>query len=519
MTQPTQAPQTVHTEVLVLGSGAGGLSAAVTAAHLGRSVIVAEKAPRLGGTTAWSGGWMWIPRNPLAREAGVHEDPQAAWSYLQHELGDRFDAPRVAALLNHGPAMVDFFRRHTALQFVDGNAIPDFHGHSPHAGVGGRSMCAAPFDGKRLGADLQRIEPPLPPNTVWGMGIAAGSDLRHFLNALRSWASFVHVSRRIARHVVDCLWHGQGTHMVNGHALVGGLVKSALDAGVQLWTQHAGLSLLTESANGHTRVVGATLQGPHGRVTVRASHGVVLACGGFPRDAQRLSALVPHAPTGQEHHSAGFTHNTGDGLRLGESVGATVSHGLVQVLALAPVSLVPKAGGGFHHFPHLIERAKPGLIAVTAQGQRFTNEANAYHDVMQDLLRATPAGAHEAWLVADHRFVRRYGLGAVKPFPFAISPWLAKGYLRRGHSLQALAQQCGIDAPALQATVDRFNAQVERGIDPDFGKGETPYNRIQGDADWAKAQGWTNPCMGRIDQGPFYARSSWAAWAALPACA
>ncbi len=501
-------PPTVHTDVLVLGSGAGGLSAAVTAAHLGMKVIVAEKAQRLGGTTAWSGGWMWIPRNPLAREAGVHEDPQAPWSYLQEELGTPWGQPqaaRVQALLRHGPAMVDFFRRHTALQFIDGNAIPDFHGQRPHAGLGGRSVCAAPFDGRALGADLARIEPPLPPNTLWGMGIAAGSDLRHFINALHSWASFKHVARRLTRHAIDRLVHGQGTHMVNGHALVGALVKSATAAQVQLWTQHAGVRLLTDTQAGAERVVGAELLGPNGRLIVRAERGVVLACGGFPRDVARLRELVPHAPTGHEHWSAGFTHNTGDGLRLGESVGGTVSRDLHQPMALAPVSLVPKAGGGFHHFPHLIERAKPGLIAVTAQGLRFTNEANAYHDVMQDLLRATPAGAHEAWLMADHRFVRRYGLGAVKPFPFALGPWLANGYLRRARTLDELAQACGIDAQALTTTVARYNAQALSGDDTDFGKGQTPYNRIQGDADWAKAQGWPNPCMGPLEQGPFYA--------------
>jgi hypothetical protein len=185
----------------------------------------------------------------------------------------------------------------------------------------------------------------------------------------------------------------------------------------------------------------------------------------------------------------------------------------VQAAALAPVSLVPRANpgsksnqGSVAHFPHLIERAKPGLIAVNVQGQRFTNEANSYHDFMQGLLATTPAGqAPEAWLVCDHAFIRYYGLGAVKPAPMLLSPWLKNGYLKRGHNLTELAKNCGINAQALQATVQRYNALAQDGKDRDFGKGETPYNRIQGDAIRAARHGLRNPCMGPITQGPFYA--------------
>ena len=170
------------------------------------------------------------------------------------------------------------------------------------------------------------------------------------------------------------------------------------------------------------------------------------------------------------------------------------------------VSLVPRADGSVAHFPHLIERAKPGLIAVTARGQRFTNEADSYHDFMQGLLAATPQGeTPEAWLVVDHAFIRYYGLGAVKPFPLPLGPWLKNGYLKRGRTLAELAQACGIQAAALQATVERYNAMALQGRDQDFAKGETPYNRIQGDAIRAQAAGLKNPCMGPLAQGPFYA--------------
>lgn len=500
------AHRTLDCDLLVIGSGAGGLSAAVTAAHLGLNVIVAEKDAHYGGTTAWSGGWMWIPRNPLAVEAGIHEAIDKPLSYLRHELGEQFDEARARSFLDNGPRMVDFFRRKTALQFIDGNAIPDFHGHTPDAATGGRSVCAAPFDGRRLGERLHDLKAPLHETTLWGMGIASGAELRHFLNALHKPASFWYVTKKVLRHWRDLLVHRRGTQLVNGNALVAGLARSLLDQGGQILTNSPATRLLKNDG----RVTGAVLHTPQGALHVQAHRGVVLACGGFPHDPKRKQQLLPHAPTGQEHWSAGNRGNTGDGLRLGESAGGQVARDLVQAAALAPVSLVPRANPGSEgtvaHFPHLIERAKPGLIAVTARGERFTNEANSYHDFMQGLLAATPAGQKpEAWLLCDHAFIRCYGLGAVKPAPMPLTPWLGNGYLKRGDTLAELARACGLDAERLQATVQRYNAMVAEGKDLDFAKGETPYNRIQGDAIHAMARGLPNPCMGPIARGPFYA--------------
>lgn len=493
-----QPGPTIDCDLLVVGSGAAGLSAATTAAHLGLRVVVAEKEAQFGGTTAWSGGWMWIPRNPLALDAGIREDLQQALLYLRHELGPRFDETRARAFLANGPRMVSFFRQHTQLQFIDGNAIPDFHGDSPGAALGGRSVCAAPFDLRSLGPRLRELKPPLLEMSLWGMGIASGAELRHFLNARRKPASAFYVLRRLLRHALDLLRHGRGMRAVNGNALVAALAASALERGVELRTHSPVLRLL----RGADRVEGAVLGSPAGEITVRARCGVVLAAGGFPHDPERQRQLVPHVREGHTHWSAANPGNTGDGLRLGESAGAVVAADLAQTMALAPVSLVPRSDGSVARFPHLIERAKPGVMTVREDGRRFCNEADSYHDVMQALLRATPEGqAPEAWLVCDQRFVRRYGLGAVKPAPFSLAPWLASGYLRRGHSLAGLAADCGIDAAALEATVARYNAQALRGQDDDFGKGRTPYNRVQGEPDSA----YPNPCMAPIEHGPFYA--------------
>lgn len=488
---------TVECDLLVVGSGAGGLATAVTARWLGLDVIVAEKAPLLGGTTAWSGGWMWIPRNPLAIAAGIIESADEPRRYLRHELANHYDAARVDMYLDAGPRMVDFFTSKTALQFIAGNTIPDFHGNSPGAALGGRSVCAAPFDGRELGARLQDLRPPLAETAPFGMAIASGADLKHFLAATYDVPSFRHVAGRIARHGVDLVRHGRGMHLVNGNALVARLLKSADDLGVRIWTSAAVQQLARGSAGA---VIGATIERDGVMIKVAARRGVVLAAGGFPHDRVRKAQLFAHDPSGTEHWSAAPPSNSGDGLRLGEAVGGDVRRDLTEPGAWAPVSLVPRSDGTVGHFPHLIERGKPGLIAVRRDGRRFANEADPYHDVMKALFAATPVGeAPAAWLICDHAFIRRYGLGAVRPRPFPLTPWLRNRYVLRGADPADLARQCGIAEGAFAETIAAFNRDASNGQDTAFGRGGTPYNRIQGEATHGP-----NPCVRALDHPPYY---------------
>ena len=486
--------------MLVVGSGAGGLAAAVTAAHHGLEVIVAEKEPVFGGTSAWSGGWLWIPRNRHAVAAGIVEDIEAPRTYLRHELGNGFEAAKVEAFLAEGPRMVEFFEDGTEVKFIPGNAVPDFHGRSPGAVTGGRSVCAAPYDGRRLGALIGKLRPPLREMSVFGMGITSGADLKHFLNATRAPASALHAARRLGRHVLDLLRHRRGMQLVNGNALVARLLRSAADAGVELRESSPVVRLLTRGG----RVTGAVLRGPGGgERVVEARRGVVLAAGGFPHDPARQAAMFAHvAAGGGTHHSAAPPTNTGDGLRLGEAAGGRVVGDFASPGAWAPVSRVPRPDGSTGNFPHLVERAKPGLIAVTAEGRRFVNEAGSYHDFMRGLLAAVPPGREvAAWLVCDHRFQRRYGLGFAKPTPFPLGPVLRSGYLKRGATPEALARECGIEPAGLAATLAAWNRHAQEGRDPEFDRGGTPYERVQGDADYPGP----NPCVAPIERGPFYA--------------
>jgi len=496
------APASQHCDLLVIGSGAGGMSAAVCAAHLGLSVIVLEKESHIGGTTAWSGGWMWVPRNPLAVHAGIVEDLAQPRQYLQSVLGQQYPvhAERLEAFLQHAPHMVQFYLDHTALRFVDGNHIPDFHGNLPGARAGGRSVCAAPLDatiwGPNWDKDLVRLRPPRDILSFLGMSI--GADVRHFQRSGRAWDSFVYVARRVMRHLWQCLRYGQGSLRMGGNALAAGLLRSALDKNVTFLTQHSAQQLLHE----HDRVAGARVIGPDNTsLHIHARCGVVLACGGFPHDHQRKAALFPHAPTGHEHHSAAPPSNTGDGIRLGEQAGGVMGGDTAHAGAWAPVSLVPRQGGSYAHFPHLLERGKPGLIAVDAQGQRFVDEAGDYHSFMCALFQRSGTQPVHAWLICDHHFQRRWGLGYAKPRPLPLSPYLKSGYLQRADTLQALAQQCGIDPHALQTTVAQYNQAAERGEDPQFGRGSTPYDRQQGDPEHPGP----NPCVAPIAKPPFYA--------------
>ncbi|MDW7745577.1 FAD-dependent oxidoreductase [Halomonas sp.] len=485
-------------DLVVVGSGAAGLSAAVTAAWHGLTVVVVEKAEGLGGATAWSGGWMWAPLNPLAKAAGIEEDPETVRTYLRHELGERYDPAKIDAFLDAAPKMVEFFHDNTALQFADGNAIADIHGDTPGAGTGGRSVIAAPFDGRELDRKtLKKLRKTMPETAFLGMPIQAGPDLMAFLSVTRSIKSFAHVTRRLSRHLYDLVRHGRAMQLVNGVALTGRLARSADDLGVETWVSSPAKRLIKEG----THVTGVVVETPGGEITLNARRGVVLAAGGFPWDVTRRKALFPHTPTGEEHWPLPPRSASGDGLRLGESVGGEVDTSLYSPVAWAPVSVVPYQDGHVGHFPHIIDRGKPGIIGVLSNGKRFVNEASGYYDYVDAMVKAVPENeALCSWLVCTHRFQRRYGIGITRPAPVPFRHWIRKGYLKAGKTVEELARNCGIDPDGLAATVADYNRHAARGEDPEFGRGSTPYNRKSGDP----AHG-PNPCVAPLDQGPFYA--------------
>lgn len=486
-------------DVLVVGSGGGGLASAVSAAHRGFRTLVVEKEPVFGGTTARSGGWMWIPNNAPARREGVEDSAEKARTYLQHEAGEHFDAARVDAFLEAGPKAVDFFEEKTSLKFDLGPTFADYHPDAPGGMDGGRSIVARPFDGRALGKEIKRLRPPLAEITFLGMMIGSGKELLHFFNVTRSPVSAFYVGKLFFTFLRDMAFHGRPMRLMNGNALVARLAKSCFDKDVPIWTRAPVKSLVRDDDG---RITGAIVETVKGTVEVRAAKGVVLAAGGFPQDVVRRRDLFPHAPSGNEHASPAPPGNTGDGLRLGEAVGAGIDDTLPHAAAWVPISRPVRPDGTLGTFPHFVDRSKPGVIAVTRSGRRFVNEADSYHDFGQAMVRRCEEEGGEicAFFIVDHRTLRRYGLGYVKPAPVPYEKHIRSGYLFRGRTLAQLAEQIGADPAGLEDTVARFNAPARRGEDPEFGRGSTSYNRSLGDPEHKP-----NPCVAPIEQAPFYA--------------
>lgn len=484
-------------DVLVIGSGAAGMAAAVTARHHGLDVLIVEKEPKFGGTTARSGGWLWIPGTSLAKSWGMDASAEVARAYLRHEAGNSFDGERVDAFLANGPKAVDFFIGNTALRFDMPLVFPDYHAEAPGGAQGGRSMVTRPFDGRALGAHLESLGMPLPELTLFGMMLGSGKEIVHFMRVTRSIASAFYVARRLGRHFLDVLMHGRGMTLTNGNALAGRLAKSAFYLGIPLWLSSPAKELVI--VDGAVR--GAVVEREGHKTRIDARRGVVLACGGFPHDIERRRTLFPHAPTGAEHWSPGPSGNSGDGLRMAEALGARIDTTLPHAAAWVPVSRIIRPDGTTGVMPHFIDRAKPGVIAVTRKGLRFTNEGSSYHDFVQAMVAACD-GENEvsAFLICDRRALRKYGLGCVAPFPMPMGRHLRSGYLLRGRTPAELARRAGIDAAALGATVAAFNRFAREGHDPAFGKGSKAYNRYQGDALHGP-----NPCVAPLDVAPYYA--------------
>lgn len=484
-------------DVLVAGSGAAGLTAAITAAHYGLEVVVAEKELLLGGTTARTAGSMWLPCSRIAAARGIKDSPDNVRTYVRTMAGERFDEQRVNAFIENSPLVLDFFLDKTAVRVFCPVNGSDYHPELPGGIEVGRALYSEPFDGRVLGEYFRKLAGPLPEATFLGIMPQLGAELLHFLRANRSAQSAWYVGRLLARRACDQIVYGRGTRLTNGAALAGRLVRSALDFGIPLWMSSS-VSSLTSRDGG---VSGAVLDTPSGKVTVRARRGVVLACGGFSHDESLRKTFFARALNAHRYWPATAPGAVGIGLRLGQSVGAAVNNNLLAPAAWSPMSLVPKANGEVGVLPILWGRAVPGVIAVMGNGRRFVNEANSYHEFGEALIAATK-GTDEvcAFMVCDSAALRRYGLGYVRPFPIPHAHHLRSGYLMRGNTLAELARAAGIDAGALQTTVEAVNRDAREGKDSAFGKGTTPYNRHMGDALHKP-----HPCLSPLEHPPFYA--------------
>ena len=491
MSFPTQC------DVIIVGSGAAGLSCAITAKKRGLSVVVLEKEPVFGGTTALSGGVLWIPLNHHGLKQNPQDTIELVHTYMQQETGGFYDPLAVQTFVENGSKMVDFFERETEMQFVP-TLYPDYHPHVPGGAAIGRSILAKPYDIRGLGQDMKRLKLPLKTITFMGMMFnSSNADLKHFFLATKSLTSFFYVAKRLVNHIKELVLYQRAVQVTSGNALAARLAKSALDLGIPIFTSTPAEKILFEN----DKVVGVKAGGNGNGQSIHSRLGVVLACGGFPHDVKRIAQAYPHLKGGGDHLSPTPKSNTGDGVRMAESVGADASIRFNDSAAWMPVSKVDYGNGEIGVFPHLLDRYKPGVIGVMRNGKRFANESNSYHDVGVDMIRASEGRKETVmWLVCDKTTLGKYGLGFVKPAPVPIGKLIRNGYLLTGNTLAQLAEVAGIDAQALEETVREYNLGAVEGNDLQYGRGTTAFNRYLADPE----QG-PNPCVAPILQGPYFA--------------
>ena len=486
-------------DAIVLGAGAGGMTAAAVAAAEGLRVLLIEKSAQVGGTTAVSGGMVWVPANAKMAQAGIVDTLEQAQLYLRQSVPGSVNEHLRSRFLASADAAIAYLERKTSVRLKPVGNYPDYYPDLPGATRGGRVLEPVPFDGRMLGENFRLLRQPLPEFMLFGGMMIDRADIPHFRRAGRSLLAASRVARLIARYGWQRLFADRGTSLYLGNALAARLLHSLLRLHVELAlsTEVAGLTYENGKVAGVAIARGRN--GEAGRKDIRACKGVVLATGGFSQDPRMRARYLP---AGAGILSAACASNAGDGLRLGIAAGGSMCEGNADNAFWTPVSRLDRHDGSQGVFPHTVtDRGKPGVVAVNGRGCRFTNEAQSYHEFVRAMFRGDNEGpCIPAYLICDRRFLWRYGLGAVKPFALSIGAHVRGGYLVRGPTIGALAARLGIDPETLAATVARYNDGARRGIDPEFGRGGDVYQRYLGDADHGP-----NPCVAPIEHPPFYA--------------
>lgn len=475
-------------DVLVVGAGAGGMAAAFAAAAHGLDVCLVEKEPVVGGSTALSGGVIWAPGNRIFAGAREADPAGAALTYLRAEAGNRLDETLARRFLAEAPRVLDFLVAQAGLKLV-APVYPDYHPALPGWSAGGRAVRPAPFDGRRLGADLALLRRPLPSMTLLGGMMVSAEDIAPLSQATRSPQAAIVAARLLGRYAKDRVRHGRATRLTNGNALAGALLHALLARRVR---PHTGVAL-QEVVLRDGRVEGAVLVRNGTPHRMRARRGVVLATGGVPHDAA-LRAELGLAGAGPSLAPAG---STGDGVRAARAVGGALRGDVASPVAWVPVSDVPSPDGGTTPYPHFFDRSKPGFIILDRTGRRFASEALSYHD-LGPLIAARPGG--EAFLIGDARAVRRHGIGAARPWPATNGALRRAAYLVREPTPDALARRLGLDPSAVVRSLATWNASAASGEDPEFNKGRDAYQRHIGEAGHLP-----NPCIAPLVEPPFFA--------------
>jgi succinate dehydrogenase/fumarate reductase flavoprotein subunit len=482
-------------DVVVIGAGAGGMTAAAVAAAEGLSVLVIEKTVFVGGTTAWSGGMVWIPVNAAMKQAGLPDSPSGAASYLASTVPESENADLRETFLARGPEAVEYLAANTEVRLQPVKVYPDYYPEKSGATAGGRVLEPVSFDGARLGVNFGRLRPPLPEFALFGGMMVNRLDIPHLRKFGRSFRSTLRALRLVSQYAWQRLGAPRGTTLHLGNALAARLYASLLTRNVDLMFGVTVEHLLIEG----DAVRGVQIADSSGTRRIVARKGVVLATGGFSHDKSLRERLFPAAAGSV---SATSPAGSGDGLRIAIAAGASMGTVVASPAYWAPASRFQRADGSHGVFPHTVtDRSKPGVIAVNASGKRFVNEALSYHEFVLAMLRdGNDAAGRPFYLICDRHFLWKYGLGRVQPFTRRIKRYVKSGELVEAASIDALADLIGVEKSALSSTVDKYNAHARIGLDPEFGRGTNIYQRHLGDPNHSP-----NPCVAPIEQAPFYA--------------
>ena len=480
-------------DVLIAGAGAAGMTAALVCALNGLRVLLCEKSSQVGGTTAISAGTIWVPGTRQAVEAGFKDDIPEARRYLDSIIGEATDGRR-EAYLTTGPELVEYLAANSEVKFSLYAKHPDYLSNRPGTTLAGRALAPLPFDGRLLGADFALLRAPIGEFMALGGMMIGRDDIEPLSRPFGSVANFRRVLSLLWRHTTDRLGHPRGTRLLMGNALAARLFYSLRQRNVPVWL-NASLRELT-SAGG--RVTGATLSVDGVTRHVTARRAVVLATGGFGGSVEKLNEYV-RPPL---KHAVAFPGARGEGVAAARAAGAAVEHDHAQPAFWTPVSETGWLAGGRGAYPHLaLDRSKPGLIAVNNAGRRFVDEAVSYHEFVIGMHRShVTVPTIPAWLICDRAFVERYGLGRVPPGRRSLRKLTASGYVFEAETLDTLSEKIKVDAVGLRDSVARNNRSVETGVDEDFGKGSTDFDRHNGDPGHKP-----NPCIGPIGGPPYYA--------------
>ncbi|WP_298600167.1 FAD-dependent oxidoreductase, partial [uncultured Zoogloea sp.] len=485
-------------DVIVVGSGAGAMTAAITAADQGFSVLVVEKSDKFGGTSAISGGGIWIPNNHYFKRMGGHDSHALALTYLRAATNGRVDESRLLAYLEHAPKMIQYLETKSRVRYAVAHKYPDYYQHLPGALPGGRSLDPELFDTSLLGDELKNLRTPSPSTLLMGRIAWTARDAHKAMAKERGWR--LKIMGLMLRYQLDLRWRRK-TRMDRraglGSALVCSLRRSLMDRKVPLWLKTDFQELVLEGG----RVSGIVVDQGGRRRTLTARKGVIFGSGGFEQSQPLREKYLP-GPTRAGWSATPPGCNTGAALLAGQAAGAATD--LLEWCWWAPTIAVPKEEKPRGVFA---ERAFPGAIVVNGLGRRFVNEAAPYLEFVDSMYKdnaATGGRSIPAWVIFDAHFRFNYAMGPLMPGQVMPDSRLRKEWLNsvywKADTLDALAGQIGVDAAGLATTVAQMNEYARTGIDTDFARGGNVFDRYYGDVNVKP-----NPCLAPIAKGPFYA--------------